>query len=76
MALAVFVYYVLHSNANSRQHWFYAAAIALLMIISGAWLVHAAGRFDDRVLLMSLTTVHQVAAATWVGGVFQLVRYQ
>ncbi|MEO1882330.1 MAG: CopD family protein [Methyloprofundus sp.] len=73
MALAVFVYYVLRSNANSRQHWFYAVVIALLMITSGAWLVHAAGRFDDRVLLMSLTTVHQVAAATWIGGVFQLV---
>ena len=73
LALAVFVYSVLRHNANSRQHWIYAATIAVLMIISGAWLVHAAGRFDDRLLLMSLTTVHQLAAATWIGGVFQLV---
>ena len=73
LALGVFVYYFLRFNVNSRKHWIYAAAIAVVMIISGAWLVHAAGRFDDRLLLMSLTTAHQLAAATWIGGVFQLV---
>ena len=73
LTLAGFAYYVLRQHVNSRKHWVYTACIAVLMIISGAWLVHAAGRFEDRILLMSLTTMHQVAAATWIGGVFQLV---
>ncbi|WP_428355825.1 copper resistance D family protein [Methyloprofundus sp.] len=73
LSLGAFVYYVLRANATVRKQWMYAAIIAGLMIISGAWLVHAAGRFEDRILLMSLTTMHQVAAAAWVGGVFQLV---
>lgn len=73
IALATFVYSVLRHNAHSRKHWFNAATIAVLMIISGAWLVHAAGRFEYRVILMALTTIHQVSAAVWIGGVFQLV---
>ncbi len=43
------------------------------MIISGAWLVHAAGRFENQFILMSLTVIHQLAAAAWIGGIFQLV---
>lgn len=35
-------------------------------------MVHAAGRFDNRALLMTLTVFHQLGAAAWVGGVFQL----
>ncbi|OQK18293.1 copper resistance protein [Methyloprofundus sedimenti] len=73
IALATFVYSVLRHNAYSRKQWFNAAIIAGLMIISGAWLVHAAGRFEYRVILMALTTIHQVSAAVWIGGVFQLV---
>jgi len=73
IALAAFVYYALRHNANSRKHWFDTAIIAGLMIISGAWLVHAAGRFEYRAILMALTTIHQLAAAVWIGGVFQLV---
>jgi putative copper resistance protein D len=43
------------------------------MIISGAWLVHGAGRFENQTILMSLTVIHQIAAAAWIGGVFQLL---
>ncbi|MDD5633607.1 MAG: CopD family protein, partial [Methylococcales bacterium] len=50
-----------------------AVVVAIPMIISGAWLVHAAGRFDNRLVLMSLTVIHQLAAAAWIGGIFQLV---
>ncbi len=73
LLLGFVAYIYLRQHAISRQHWFNAASIAVLLIISGAWLVHAAGRFESRILLMSLTTVHQVAAAVWVGGVFQLI---
>lgn len=73
LLFAAYCYVYLRKNNSSRRHWINAAGLALLFIISGAWLVHAAGRFEDRILLMILTTVHQVAAAVWVGGVFQIL---
>lgn len=71
----------LRYNPSSKQHWLTANLLALPMLISGAWLVHAAGRFEDRLFLMSLTVLHQIAAAIWIGSVLQLVnlwvlRYQ
>jgi copper resistance protein D len=73
LLLAGYCYVYLRHNPFSKQHWITASIIALPMIISGAWLVHAAGRFENQVLLMSLTVLHQLAAAAWIGGVFQLV---
>ena len=71
--LAAYCYQYLSKNAFSKQHWTTAVIVALPMIISGAWLVHAAGRFENQVILMSLTVIHQLAAAAWIGGIFQLV---
>lgn len=73
LILAGYCYQSLRTNPFSRQHWINAALLALPMIVSGAWLVHAAGRFENQVLLMTLTVIHQLAAAAWIGGVFQLV---
>ncbi|CAA9889251.1 putative copper resistance protein D [Candidatus Methylobacter favarea] len=73
LLLAGYCYRYLRKNPFSQYHWRIAAAAALPMIISGAWLVHAAGRFENQFMLMSLTVIHQLAAAAWVGGVFQLV---
>lgn len=71
--LAAYCYRYLSNNPFSKQHWINAGIVALPMIISGAWLVHGAGRFDNQFTLMSLTVIHQLAAAAWIGGVFQLV---
>ncbi|MEQ1739939.1 MAG: CopD family protein, partial [Methyloglobulus sp.] len=73
LVLAGYCYHSLRNNLNSKQHWLTANLVALPMIISGAWLVHGAGRFDNQLFLMSLTVLHQVAAAIWIGSVFQLV---
>jgi len=73
LLLASYCYIYLRKNPFSKQVWIIAGLVALPMIISGAWLVHAAGRFDNRVTLMGLTVIHQLAAAAWVGGVLQLV---
>ena len=73
LALAAYGCLVLSKNPYSKQYWQTAGLIAVPMIISGAWLVHAAGRFDNPYLLMGLTVIHQLAAAAWVGGVFHLV---
>ncbi len=71
--LAAYCYRYLRKNPFSKQHWLSAGLVALPMIISGAWLVHGAGRFENQFILMSLTVIHQLAAAAWIGGVFQLV---
>jgi copper resistance protein D len=73
LCLAGYCYQFLSRNPYSKNHWMTAVAVALPMIISGAWLVHAAGRFENQATLMSLTIIHQLAAAAWIGGIFQLV---
>lgn len=74
-ALGLFLYikYLLKNNLRSQRHWLQATYIILPLIISAAWLVHGASRLEDRGLLMTLTVSHQIAAAAWVGGVFQLL---
>ncbi|MCF7987566.1 MAG: CopD family protein [Methylovulum sp.] len=71
--LAGYCYKTLSKNPYSKSYWQTAAILALPMILAGAWLVHAAGRFDNPYLLMGLTVIHQLAAAAWIGGVFHLV---
>ena len=71
--LARYCYLYLRNAPYSYYHWSSAATLAVPLVISGAWLVHGAGRFDDRFMLMSLTVLHQLAAAAWIGGIFQLV---
>jgi len=73
VVLAGYCYQTLSKNPFSKQHWTTAVVVALPMIISGAWLVHAAGRFENQFILMALTVIHQLAAAAWIGGIFQLV---
>lgn len=57
---------------DARRRWAGVAGLAILLVASGAWLTHAAGRFEDRAQLMAWTAVHQMGAAVWVGGVVQL----
>src|SRR5262249_10492222 len=40
--------------------------------VSGAWMVHAAGRLEHRDVLMVVTVLHQTAAAVWAGGLVHL----
>jgi putative copper resistance protein D len=53
--------------------WRIVAAMTVPLVVSGAWLVHAVGRFEDRGILMVATVVHQLAAAVWFGCVAQLM---
>jgi putative copper resistance protein D len=62
----------LRRTSRAGPGWGALIVLATLLAASGAWQVHAAGRLDDRVRLMTLTVVHQAAAAVWVGGLFQL----
>ena len=58
---------------DDRKMWNYLAAATIPLVIAGAWLVHAVGRFELRIPLMLLTILHQFAAAVWFGGVAQLL---
>src|SRR5262245_28069220 len=71
LALAVAASWVAR-RPQALARWAVAGVLASLVVLSGAWLVHAAGRFEDRVPLMALTVVHQLGAAVWVGGLVQL----
>lgn len=57
----------------ARGRWVSIIGVVILLIITAAWLTHGASRPEDRAQLMILTTVHQTAAAIWVGGVAQFV---
>lgn len=74
--LGIYITYMLAclpKHLHSKKHWKIAALLAVPFVISGAWLVHGAGRLENRVFLMSFTLFHQLAAAAWIGGVLQLV---
>jgi putative copper resistance protein D len=71
--LVIFVGRVLKNDTRSKANWLMALVIITPLVISGAWLVHGASRLEDRGFLMTLTAIHQLAAALWVGGVFQLL---
>ncbi len=73
LALASVCYFYLRQNPYSKFSWLATLVVALPMLISGAWLVHAAGRFENQASLMSLTVLHQIGAAAWIGGVLQLL---
>lgn len=74
-ALVMFLYVKnqLLPNLRNRQPWFNATLLVVPLVISAAWLVHGASRLEDRGLLMAMTVTHQMAAAAWVGGIFQLL---
>jgi len=57
-----------------RSHTSFLVAIpAALMLASSVLTSHAASRMDDRALLVTLTTIHYLATATWLGGLPCLV---
>ncbi len=58
---------------TAKSSWQTVGALTVPLVISGAWLVHAVGRFEDRGILMFTTVIHQLAAAVWFGCVAQLM---
>lgn len=70
-ALAAAVTWLRH-RPGSRGRWAGVGLLAILLTASGAWLSHAAGRFDNRASLMVVTTLHALGGAVWLGGVVQL----
>jgi copper resistance protein D len=73
LALALGVTAVwLRSRPRMVAGWAALGLLAALIVTSGAWLTHAAGRIEHRGPLMLLTVAHMLAAVVWVGGLVQL----
>lgn len=50
----------------------FLAGLSGVLVACSAWISHAAGRLQHRETLLVLDTVHQFAAAVWVGGLVHL----
>ncbi|MBT7942058.1 MAG: hypothetical protein HN719_01755, partial [Alphaproteobacteria bacterium] len=59
---------LLRRDTTSALRWVVTFGAVALLIATGAWQVHGASRAEDRELLMTLTALHQLGAAVWVGG--------
>ncbi len=57
------------------QNWTLIWILMALITLTGAWLTHGVGRFENRAMLMLFTLLHQIAGAIWFGGVIQLVLF-
>ena len=60
-------------DTRQRGLWNLILFMSIPLVIAGAWLVHAVGRFEHREILMTMTLLHQMSAAIWFGGVAQLL---
>ena len=72
LSLALVIAVVRARAEGTRPLGAIALTLAALVAVSGAWVTHAVGRLESRAALMTLTIVHQAAAATWLGGLVQL----
>lgn len=73
LAIGLIAHQGLRRAPHSAKGWLLSALTAVPLVLSGAWLVHGAGRFEDKLLLMSFTVLHQIGAALWLGGIGQLL---
>lgn len=67
---------VLMKHVGSLRAWIAEVVAALMLLASGAWLVHAVSRLEDALSLMTITILHQLGAAVWIGGVAYLLLLQ
>ncbi len=73
VALAVTIAACAGLPLRTRRGWLLLGVLSFALLIAGAWLVHGAGRLEARAPLMTLTILHQLGAAIWVGSVIQLL---
>jgi putative copper resistance protein D len=67
--VVAWVAYTLRRSPGSGTRGILLLATAAALPVTGAFISHATGRTDGAIWLVGLATVHQAAAAAWVGGV-------
>ncbi len=60
-------------RVRAERSGFFLLIPAAVMVAAAVMTSHAASRMDDRFVLISITTVHYLAAAAWIGGVICLL---
>ena len=60
-------------RAHVGLWWTVLLGAALTIVASGAWTSHGVARLDHRPTLMILDSIHQLAAAAWIGGLVHLL---
>lgn len=73
IAIALRLRRVSASGAGARGWWIALVAGALGLGVAAGFTSHAAARLARRPLLLALDATHQLAAATWIGGLLCLV---
>ncbi len=61
-----------HRSPKTKAGWVVMIGSALALVGGSAWMSHAATRLEDRGILLGLDTLHQGAAAVWIGGLVHL----
>ncbi len=62
----------LGARPRARGWWGAVFGFGLGLVLTSAWMSHAAARLEHRGLLLALDALHQLAAAVWVGGLVHL----
>jgi len=60
-------------RSGGRVWWMALVALSGVLAVGAAWTSHAAARLEHRPILLALDTLHQFAAAVWIGGLLHLV---
>src|SRR5262245_57029216 len=72
LALALAATAVRLRAAPVTNGWAVVSMLAGAIVLGGAWLTHASSRLESRAVLLTLTVMHQLGAAIWLGGLVQL----
>jgi putative copper resistance protein D len=65
--------WILLRGRGGARGWVALIGLSLVLVASSAWMSHAAARLEHRAALLGLDTLHQFAAAVWVGGLVHLM---
>ena len=62
-----------HRAGRAGTWWPLLLGGVAALVVSAAWMSHAAARLDHRAVLLGLEALHQLAAAVWIGGLLHLI---
>ncbi len=64
--------WLIRRGRGGVEGWVVLLVCAGVLVVSSAWMSHAAARLESRGALLGLDALHQLAASAWVGGLAHL----